>query len=131
MANEHEEPTSDDLRLAPPEGKSLAELRQDILNDDIKAEDDEEFGEDAEHEVRPFQFRLGDLMLITTVAAVGFAMMNILPLDIYAGTMGALAIVGLAALSLLQPEHAMPHLLWWTLLATYIITSIVAVITKG
>lgn len=70
------------------------------------------------------------MMLITFLAAVGFAVLRLCPPAMFAGAMGGVAIVGLAVLSIAKPEKIIFHLVWWTILGIYIIASVIAVLTK-
>ncbi len=76
------------------------------------------------------QFTLRDMLLITFMAAAGFAVMRLSPPAAFAGTMGGLAILGLALLTIVKPQRAIFHLLWWTVLGIYIASSVIATMTK-
>lgn len=115
----------EDLQLAPP-----IELVIDQPATLPAELDDEE--EDAEERLpEPSQqFSLRDLMFITGLAAVGFGVLRLFPPAIFAGAMGGIAILGLAVLTIAKPERVIFHLIWWTVLGIYIISSVFAVIKK-
>jgi hypothetical protein len=113
----------DDLRLAPPIERSREELVLSVAEED-EADDDDGLPEPSQ------QFTLRDIMLLTFLAAVGFAVLRLCPPAMFAGTMGGVAILGLAVLSIAKPEKIIFHLVWWTILGIYIIASVIAVMTK-
>lgn len=115
----------DDLALAPASGPSAEEIRRSLqTTEPVEIDDEEGLPEPS------LQFSLRDMMLVTFLAALGFAVLRFCPPPMFAGAMGGIAILGLALLTIAKPEKAIFHLIWWTVLGVYIIASIIAVISK-
>jgi hypothetical protein len=117
----------EELSLAPPSGLSANErlaMLETAATDDELDDEDENLPDPSQ------QFTLRDMMLLTFIAAVGFAILRLFPPPVFAAAAGGFAILGLAALSVLKPQKLIFHLMWWTVLAVYIIASIIAVLTK-
>jgi hypothetical protein len=117
-----------DLALLPPAGKSASELQKQAMLEAAAQRAAE--ADDEEPEESATQFSIKELMQVTAFAAVGFAIMRWFPADLLAGALGLAAIIGMGILTVAKPQKAFFYLAWWTLLAVYVIVSIVAVINK-
>jgi hypothetical protein len=117
-----------DLNLLPPAGHSASELHKQAMLE--AAAERAAQAEDDEPEELPTQFSIKELMQVTAFAAVGFAIMHWVPPDLLAGALGLASIVGMGILTVAKPQKAYFYLIWWTLLAVYVIVSIFAVINK-
>jgi hypothetical protein len=114
---------AEDLQLSPP--VELVVDEPPVLPAELDEEDDDEgLAEPSQ------QFTLREMMLITLIAAVGFGVLRFFPPALFAGAMGGIAIVGLAVLTIAKPERVIFHLIWWTILGVYIISSVFAVIKR-
>lgn len=111
----------EDLQLAP-----AVELVVDkeSLPAEIEVEEEEALPAPSQ------QFTLRDLMFITLLSAIGFGVLRLCPPALFAGAMGGIAILGLAMLTIAKPERVIFHLVWWTVLGIYIISSVIAVLGK-
>jgi hypothetical protein len=114
---------AEDLQLAPAVELVVDDTPE--LPAELEEEDDEAgLAEPSQ------QFTLRDMMLLTLIAAVGFGVLRLFPPALFAGAMGGIAILGLAVLTIAKPERVIFHLIWWTILGIYIISSVFAVIKK-
>src|SRR5215471_6226069 len=94
---------ADDLRLRPPEGKSLIESRREV-----ESEMKSHFGGDGS-EPEPVeswlpQFTLKEMMQLVLLCGVGFAVLRLVPTDLFAGALGLATFASLAVLTIVKPE---------------------------
>ncbi len=118
-----------DYVLAPPEGKSVVQSRVQV-EAELKAQLGS-FDEEAPDDEMVFQFSLRDLMQIVFFCAVAFAVLRLVPTDLFAGVLGLATFGGLALLTIAKPQNMIFYLAWWSLLSVYVISSVIAVINKG
>lgn len=114
----------EEIILAPVVSRSPPFFAESLQSAELDDEPIDDLPEPA------LQFSLRDMMLITFMAAAGFAVMRRSPPAAFAGTMGGLAILGMIILTIVKPQRAIFHLLWWTVLGIYIVSSIIAFLTK-
>jgi hypothetical protein len=110
----------DNVALAPPEGKSQAELLEELEGRKYELADEVEPAP-----LRP-QFSLAELLVLMTIAAVGLAGARALPAAPLACLVG---IMGFAAMWLIgqwQIRNRWVHLAVWGLLLIYVIAAVAA-----
>jgi hypothetical protein len=69
------------------------------------------------------QFTVAGLLMLTTLAAVLLAPMNVLPRSIYAGLLGGVAVVLMTLQSILKSRMLLLRLGWWVVLGVYLVTA--------
>ncbi len=81
------------------------------------------------------QCSLAELLVLTTLAAVGLSVLSLITGGLQApraaGLVGVVALVGLVVLSLLRPRRLVVHLAWWLLVGAYVVACVVAVLRSG
>ena len=122
-----DEPPSDSAteRIAPPEGKSAAEVHAAL-----------EAGAERllpSGRVRipfvplppdpPLQFSLRDLLTVVTIVSVEFGGLHWLKPKESAGLAGLAALVWLICLTLLKLDSPLARLIWWALLIVYLMAA--------
>ena len=112
-----------DFRLLPPEGKTPEELLGPAPAPKLP---------EAEGEaVRPpFQFSIGELMLITVGVSLGAAGYHWFPVDIYAAILGLCTLVGLMVVSHYPPQSRGVKIIWAMLIAAYAASVAIAVFKR-
>jgi hypothetical protein len=118
-----------DYVLAPAEGKSPDQIRAEVQAE-LKAKLGS-FEETEPPDELVTQFSLRELMQIVFFCAIAFSVLRIVPSDLFAGLLGLATFGGLALLTITKPQKMIFYLGWWTLLGIYVISSVIAVITKN
>jgi hypothetical protein len=129
MSSNPEQPESSpspepDYPVAAPEpGQGSPELRVASLLLDAKPPEEKPPPEPR------FQFSLGELFLLTFVAALLLSTVSAVPggtvekLATLAGLMGLGLVAGMAVMGLLELESAVVVHLWWAILVLYVVVS--------
>jgi hypothetical protein len=115
---------NEDTPLAPTEGKSSAELLHEL---------EDRSGEvlvplPAVEEPPRAQFRLSELMILMTLAAVGLAGARALPAGMFAFVAGALAFASLWLVAQWEIRHRWALLAVWGLATVYLFAAAMAII---
>jgi len=76
----------------------------------------------------PFQFSLGELLLLLVLSAVALGSLQLLPAEAAAGLAGLIALVSLALLLTIPMPRPGLILAWWIILAIYVVTAAVALV---
>jgi hypothetical protein len=117
-------------RIAPPEGKSFAEIRAGI-----EATVMPPAGSACERQVgiassaEATRFSLGEMLAVVTIVSIGMAGVRWLPPPVYAGIVGFVMFGLLIALSLWNVEARLAKLIWWSLLMVYLLSLILSFVT--
>jgi hypothetical protein len=119
---------SPDYVLAPDVGKSSDQIRAEVQAD-LKSKLGP-FKEERPQDELSTQFSLRELMQIVFFCAIAFSVLRIVPSDLFAGLLGLATFGGLALLTITKPQKMIFYLAWWTLLGIYVISSVIAVISK-
>jgi hypothetical protein len=119
---------SEELELRSPDGKSLVEWRREI-----EAELKSQLGGESESppvENWSAQFTLKELMQLVLCCGVAFAVLRMVPTDLFAGALGLTTFASLAVLTIAKPQKMFFYMAWWALLAVYVISSVIAIVGK-
>jgi len=76
---------------------------------------------------KDLQISLKEVMGLTALACVLLGIGRWIPLPVFAGVLGLMALVSLAVASFTEIDSRIVRLVWWTLMAVYLIASIAAV----
>ena len=125
-------PSNDALseRIAPPEGKSYAEIRAEI-----EATVMPPAGSACERQAvivssaEAMRFSLGEMLAVVTIVSVGMAGVRWLPPPIYTGIVGFVMFGLLIVLSFWNVEARLAKLIWWSLLTVYLLSLILSFVT--
>jgi hypothetical protein len=112
--------TDDDFLLRPPECRSREELERELA-EPIRLPE-------APPPAAPFQFSIGDVMLLMVGVSVGVAGGNWMPARIFGFYLGLLTIVVLLAFTLHPPQSRTARLVLTTLLVAYFSAMLAAAI---
>ena len=112
-----------EFRLLPPEGKTPEELLGPAPAVKLP---------EAEGQIKrsPFQFSIGELMLITVGVSLGAAGYHWFPVDIYAAILGLFTLVGLIVVSHNPPESRRAKIIWAMLIVAYAVAVAMAVFKR-
>ena len=104
-------------------------VREDEPKDE--AEDDGRTHWERFREKYRFQFTIADLFKLTTATAVLLAIMKIMAgyWQYAAGLAGIGALVCLIIITVAEPERRIVQVIWWTMLALYVLASLAAFVT--
>jgi hypothetical protein len=83
---------------------------------------------EEQRRANPFQFSLGELLMVLVLSAVALGSLQLLPPEEAAGLAGLVALVSLVVLLLVPRPWPGLFLAWWTVLAVYVVTAVVAVL---
>jgi hypothetical protein len=121
-------PPDEDLseRIAPPVGKSAAEIRAEIAAESLR---EGEFFTPGESATEASRFSLGEMLTAVTIISLGMAGVRWLPPTIYAGIVGFAMFGWLIALSLSNTQSRLARLIWWSLLAVYLLSLVIGFVT--
>ena len=126
-------PSNDALseRIAPPEGKSYAEIRAEIEATVMPPAGSacERQAGIASAAAEATRFSLGEMLAVVTIASVGMAGVRWLPPPLYAGIVGFAMFGWLIGLSLWNVEARLAKLIWWSLLTVYLLSLILSFLT--
>ncbi len=126
MLPTHEDDAANaDLPLAPVSGKSADELLGEWAV--AKLPEPPAIQDDAISR----HFTLRELMLLVLFAGIGFGIMRAMPIEVFAGAAGIGTVAGLALITIYKPHYLLIYLAWWTVLAMYIVSASIAVVTRG
>jgi hypothetical protein len=114
--------------VAPSEGKSLAQLNQQLQPFDTTVVEDEESAEPAAEP--PLRFSLRDLLVMFTFASIGLAAVRWLPPGYFAGAAGLVAFITLFILGVGQPRSQATRLVFWGVLTVYLFAAIATLVTQ-
>lgn len=113
----------ENVALAAPEGKSPAEVLDELEG----PQRFEYVSEVADAPLKP-QFTLAELMILTTVAAVGLAGARVLPAGPFACLVGILGFVAMWLTGHYQIRHRWAQLGVWGLILMYVVVAAFAII---
>ncbi len=121
--------SNENLELRAPEGKSLLESRREV-EAELKSHLSQESDEPAPTEDWSAQFTLKEMMQLVLCCGVAFAVLRLVPTDMFAGVLGLATFASLAVLTIAKPQKMFFYLAWWTLLGVYVIASVIAIANK-
>jgi hypothetical protein len=114
---------AEELRILPAEGPSREELSRQIEPPpplDLRPAETR----------RPTQWSISDLLIVTTGLAVSFAGGTWMPPEVFAAVLGLVTMIGLLVVHLHPPESRLAKLVWGTLVLSYIIAVVTAVVRR-
>ena len=114
--------------LAPPEGKSPAQLLNELEGPEFYDKIAANMAKLADERPAKPQFSLAELLILTTIAAVGLAGVRVLPAAPLAGLVGILAFVAMWLTGHWQIRHRWVHLAVWGLVMIYAIAAVAAIV---
>jgi hypothetical protein len=117
-------------RIAPPEGKSAAEIRAEIAASELPAvELAEKWRAAFESTTEPTRFSLGEMLAVVTIVSLAMAGVRWLPPPLFAGIVGFAMFGWLIWLSLWSIEARVAKLIWWSLLVAYLLALVISFVT--
>jgi hypothetical protein len=69
-----------------------------------------------------YQFRLTDLLIVTTGVAVGLAGGTWMRRDVFAAVLGLITLLGLMAVHIYPPQSRLGKVIWGTLVLAYLVS---------
>jgi len=118
----------ENVALAPPEGKSSAELYDELEGRRKFEVIEQQIAELANQTPPRAQFTLAEMLIFMTVAALGFAGVRVLPPGPFACVVGAVGFVALWLTGHWQVRSRWAHVIVYSLLAMYVCAVVAAIV---
>jgi prepilin-type N-terminal cleavage/methylation domain-containing protein len=118
----------ENVALAPPEGKSPAELYGELEGKRLADEIAQREAELAAVVPPKPQFTLTELLVVTTIAGVGLGGARVLPAGAFACLVGTMAVGALWLSGYWQIRSRWAQVAVWSLVGMYVIAAIVAIV---
>jgi hypothetical protein len=118
----------ENVALAPPEGKSPAELYDELEGRRAVEEIEKQIAALANQRPPKPQFSVAELFVFMTVAAVGLGCVRVLPAGPFACLVGAIGFVAMWLTGHWQVRSRWVHVVVYSLLVMYVLAVIAAVV---
>jgi hypothetical protein len=110
----------DEFALRPPDGPGRQRIEQFL--------DPPVIPPDAPPKPSEYQFRLTDILIVTTGVGLGLAGGSWMPRDIFAAVLGLFTLIGLMLVHIYPPQSRLGKVIWGTLVLAYFIAVAAAIL---